>query len=469
MEAFKIRGFNPCESLLRHTPEQLRTFIRRMKTLKLNTLIVHYDYGWKRYHELILEECEKAGVEIILMTFGPRTFLSYSDWKTEWFAKSPDGTPFTSLLECETYPCAQEPEALAAYAYGARQWLLSLPPQIRHVHMRAADGLMFCQCEKCRDLPDHEKWQPFVDIFTEAVKDVRPDLKFETDVYVKRYNIPEHPEAFGQMDNIMYDTFYRHTAFPIGSTKDSVNHEAVYSAATEKEPDAATPNEYHLNRLKEWCRDFPGKVYIHENAMAQSLYGSFQHATGTYLEDLKLYRSLGVQGVCYEAYEPGYAGFSEMFEILARAMNGEEIEYEETELEKKTREKPMWAFCTDPQFPLEEYIKDPVYLKHAQLFRQAWTSPTADMYREFVQFTFEHEDLFDPLFIGFGIASYCRITGKLRFENLSPEADDMVHRRKLWDFMEDIPLDQDPRAVCRALIFELAEKAEDVEQDEKMV
>ena len=76
---------------------------------------------------------------------------------------------------------------------------------------------------------------------------------------------------------------------------------------------------------------------------------------------------------------------------------------------------------------------------------------------------FEHEDLFDPLFIGSGIASNCRTTGKLKFKNLSPEAKDMIHRRKLWDFMEDIPLDQDPREVCRSLIFELAEKAEDAD------
>lgn len=464
MKPFRIRGFNPCESLLRHSPEQLRTFIRRMKTLRMNTLIVHYDYGWKRYKDLIMEECEKAGVEIILMTFGPRTFLSYSDWKKEWFAKKPDGTPYTERLECETYPCAHEPEALKAYAYGARQWLLSLPAQIRHVHMRAADGLLFCQCEKCRALPDHEKWQPFVDCFAEAVKEVRPDLKFETDVYVKRYNIPGHREAFENMDQIMYDTFYRHTAFPIGSTLDTVNSEMVNYAATESNPDAATPNEYHLHRLTEWCRDFPGKVYIHENAMAQSLYGNFQYATGTYLKDLELYRSLGVEGVCYEAYEPGYVGFSEMFEILARAMNGEEVDYKESEIEKKIRENPGWIFCVVPDFPLEQYIKDPVSLKHAQLFRKAWTDPSAQLYREFVEFAFEHEERLDPLFIGFSIASNGVRNNTMKFKDLSPEADDMVHRRKLWDFMEDIPMDQDPREVCAKLIRELAQKAEDVKE-----
>ena len=45
-QPFAVRGFNLCESILRHTPEQLRKFIRRMKVLRMNTLIVHSDYGW---------------------------------------------------------------------------------------------------------------------------------------------------------------------------------------------------------------------------------------------------------------------------------------------------------------------------------------------------------------------------------------------------------------------------------------
>ena len=114
MEPFAIRGFNPCESLLRHTPEQLRRFIRRMKTLKMNTIIIHYDYGWKRYKDLILEECAASDINIILMTFGPRTFFRYSNWKKEWFAKDLTGRPYCSNLECETYPCRFEKEALDA-------------------------------------------------------------------------------------------------------------------------------------------------------------------------------------------------------------------------------------------------------------------------------------------------------------------------------------------------------------------
>lgn len=460
MKPFSIRGFNPCESLLRHSPEQLRTFIRRMKILKMNTIIIHYDYGWKRYHELIMEECEKAGINIILMTFGPRTFLSYSDWKPRWFAKKTDGTPFTTRLECETYPCRYELEALEAYAYGARQWLSSLPPQIKHVHMRAADGLMFCQCEKCRILPDHEKWQPFVDVFTKAVLETRPDLKFETDIYVKRYNIPGNHAPFLAMSNIMYDTFYRSGRFPIGSHSDSFNAELVQYAATELNPDADTPNSYHLNRLQEWTSTFPGKVYIHENAMGQSLLGTFQYTTDAFLKDLEIYRDLGVQGVCYEAYEPGYAGFSAMFEILARAMNGEDVSYEPNVLEKTLVQHKIGLFCNDLEFSIEKYIDDPFRLKQSLLFRESWLNPTLDLFRRYIHFAFEHEARLDPLMIDYTLAQAGPRTGKYIYKNLSAEAEDFLHRRKLWDFMEDIPLSEDPRAVCRKVIFELLEKAE---------
>ena len=75
MNEFQVRGFNPCESLLRHTPEQLSAFIRRMKTYNFNSIIIHSDYGWKRYQKLIEEECRNAGVEITLMVFCPRTFF----------------------------------------------------------------------------------------------------------------------------------------------------------------------------------------------------------------------------------------------------------------------------------------------------------------------------------------------------------------------------------------------------------
>ena len=455
---FPIRGFNLCESLLRHSEEQLRRFIRRMKGLRMNTIIIHYDYGWRRYKDIILEETARAGVDITLMTFGPRTFFSYSDWKPEWFAKKEDGSLFTDILECNTQPCRFQPEALEAFAYGAKEWLRDIPPQIKHVHMRAADGLDYCRCERCRNLPDHEKWQPFVEIFVGTVLENCPELEFETDIYVKRYNIPQDPSAHRKMHRIMYDTFYRHDHVPIGM--ESWNKELMEHAATESNPDADSPNEYHLNRMKEWCRCKAGKVYIHENAMAQGLHGVFQHNTGIMLKDLELYVKLGVWGVCYEAYEPGYANFEKHFEILAKTMVDMETakDYRETPLEKElAANRKMQIFCDDMDFPLEKFLKDPLEILHVEHYRRCLVEPSPKAYRDYVNFAFEHEDRLDPLFIGINIAQWGICKGKLDFSNASKQALYMLNHRKLWDFMEEIPPEKNPIEECKELIFDLAE------------
>lgn len=194
--------------------------------------------------------------------------------------------------------------------------------------------------------------------------------------------------------------------------------------------------------------------------MAQSLLGTFQYTTDAFLKDLEIYRELGVQGVCYEAYEPGYAGFSSMFEILARAMNGEEVSYEPGELEKALVQHKIGLFCIDLEFPIEKYIGEPFRREQALLFRESWLNPTIDLFRRYIRFAFDHEDSLDPLMIGYNLASAGPRVGKYIYKNLSAEAEDFLHRRKLWDFMEDIPLSEDPRSACRKVIFELLEKAD---------
>ena len=69
--------------------------------------------------------------------------------------------------------------------------------------------------------------------------------------------------------------------------------------------------------------------------------------------------------------------------------------------------------------------------------------------------------MLDPLFIGFRGATYGMAEGKLTFDRkqLSPVAADLLSRRKLWDFMEEIPLNEDPYKICRDLMTELLCKA----------
>lgn len=457
MNSFQVRGFNPCESLLRHTPEQLTAFIRRMKELDFNSIIIHSDYGWMRYRELIERECRNAGVEITLMVFGPRTFFSLTDWQSRWFAKDENGKPFSAVPECETHPCAAEPEAIEAFQEGAEKYIASLPCSIKRLHMRAGDGLMFCRCEKCRNIPEHEQYQPFVAAFVRAAKKVRPDLKLETDLYIKRYAVPRDPEPYRELDRLMFDTFYRHPFFPIGSKNDQCNRFVMQYAAPEGWADADTPNEFYLKRLNEWNDLFPGKLYIHENVMCQGYWGVPQYNTGVYLADLDLYRKLRLAGVCYEAYEPGFPAFEKIFTQLAQGKRSGAI----PELEKILPQSDLKVFCHDASFPFEKYL-DPFYAKLARWFaKMLETGLNAAEFRELVTFEWDNELLLDPVLVGYAAARGGMLKGNLRFDDLSGTAQDLISRRKLWDFMEDIPLDQDPRQVCKDLIFEFVQKVRD--------
>ena len=460
-ELFTIRGFNPCESLLRHTPEQLRSFIRRMKQLNFNSIIIHYDYGWKRYRELILEECAKAGVEITLMTFGPRTFYRFADWKKDFLARKEDGSFFTEKLECETFPCRFAPGALDAFEAGAKAWLREVPPQIRHVHMRAADGGDFCECPRCRQLERQDRWNPFVERFIKAVRETRPDLKAETDVYYLRYDFPQDTAAFAAMDRIMFDTFPRTPTHPLGSAADTSSRglmRDVYGSSHDS-PEV-TLNTAMLDKIKMWNRAFPGKVYIHENVMKQGFAGNFQYGTRSYLEDLQTLHDLGIQGIMFEAFEPGYGAYADLFPLLARAMNGEKVNYTPCELDRIVRELNCGWFCDRPDFPLDRYFSDPVMLKNQLFYQKRVTGLSLQYFRDYVQFALEHSDRLDPLYIGHHQARMHLVYHKIKFRDLSPEAEKLLNSRKLWDFMEDIPESQDPRQVCRGLIEEFLRKAE---------
>ena len=457
MKNFQVRGFNPCESLLRHTPSQLTKFIRRMKDLDFNSIIIHSDYGYTRYRELLEKECQDNGVEITLMVFGPRTFYSLVDWKSSYFAKDENGVPFTKAPECETHPCASNIEAIEAFKLGAERYLSSLPSSVKRLHMRAGDGLLFCRCPKCRVLPEHEQWQVFVEAFVQAAKKVAPHLKLETDLYIKRYSVPKNHEAFGQLDRIMFDTFYRHPFFPIGSPLDQCNRFVMQYAAPDGFADSDTPNQYYLKRLEEWNKLYPGKLYIHENVMCQGYFGCPQYNTDVYLEDQKIYQKLGLAGVCYEAYEPGFGLFEKMFYSLAK---GERID-EPSLLEKYLPTTNLKVFCHDLNFPFDDYL-DSYSATIAKFLCISLNGITAKDYQNLVEFEWDNEEKTDPILVGFGAAKNGLAKNVISFDNLSNRATDFLSRRKLWDFMEEIPLTEDPRAVCKEIILELAQKVKDV-------
>ena len=193
--------------------------------------------------------------------------------------------------------------------------------------------------------------------------------------------------------------------------------------------------------------------------MKQSLLGTFQHAAPTYLKDLEIYLRMGIEGVCYEAFEPGYSAFAGMFEILAKKLNGEDFEYEEDELEKILPSTNHDVFCNDMAFPLEKYIFDPYRLKQAQLFRRFIIDYNLQVFREYAEFCLENEDDMDYIFIIYHLAKSGMNRKLFHFKGLSEPAEEMLGYRKLWDFMEKIPLSEDPRKYCKELLIEFLNKA----------
>ena len=321
--------------------------------------------------------------------------------------------------------------------------------------MRAGDGTMFCQCKKCRTLPEYDRWQPFVNSFVKAVQEYRPDLEYETDIYYKRYRIPSNSSSFSGMKYIMYDTFFRKPSCPLGVNDNVTKDLLLYADSTNCHTSQIDASTFHSARLAEWTSSFPNKMYIHENAMLQGYMGIFQYGTKSYLRDLENFRKMGIQGVCYEAYEPGYQNYQEMFQILSQALNGEEVVWDEHPLEDIIPQTPIYRFCSDLNFPIEKYISNPITLKHLNFYARFWQNPDHNLFKEYVQFALDNDGPCDPILIAWYCAQAGVAQNKLSFHNLSNEAQDFVNRRKLWDFMEDIPTSENPIIFCHSIIDEL--------------
>ncbi|HBE01727.1 MAG: hypothetical protein A2096_17710 [Spirochaetes bacterium GWF1_41_5] len=450
---FSIRGFNMCESLLRHNESQLRTFIRRMKTLNLNYLIIHYDYGWKRYQEIIKEETQKAGVDVCLMVFGPRSFWKYTKWNPEWFSRKEDGSLYTNLLECETLPCSINADGLNAFSEGCKQWIREVPGWIKHIHMRSADGIDYCECPRCRLLSAADKWQPFIDIFAAQAKSLAPEKQIEVDIYTKRYLLPSATTTHEQqIDRIMFDTFFRDYYTPLDqlSRYSSLPPEMISG----NERTDTDRNIYLFSKLREWTQKIPGKVYIFENLMGQGRLSVNPYIDYCLSHDLLLYRSLGITGVFYEAYEPGYFHFQDSFNYLTSCLSDPEqaLSYKPSKTELKIRDSALNnEFVT---FYPEHFAEEPLRT-HLKNCRDYFSQPDAQKLKRLLEFVFANEEKFDPLFSCFHAAQYGLKKGCCDPGAVSAEAKYMLGFRKLWDFMEEVDETDDARSVTRDLAYNI--------------
>ncbi|MBQ4315254.1 MAG: hypothetical protein IJC21_07425 [Lentisphaeria bacterium] len=439
---FEIRGFNMCESLLRHTPEQLARFLDRMGELKFNTLIVQYDYGFRHYQQLIKEKCQKHNIDVTLMVFGPRTFFKLSGCDSKHFALDDDGKPYTPAPECETWPCFSSPEALEHFTAGAEIFLREQAPGwIKRIHMRSGDGTMTCRCAKCRNLMPSVGWHPFIKAFAAKLHELRSDLEAESDIYIGRYDLSVPAQEYESIDCVMYDTFGHHPRIALG---DNPNHKSNWIPVNGRDTDEFNCNSlYHFDRLSKWAKRLPGKIYIHDNTMMQALIGMFHHNTPAMLKDLELYRRLGLRGVLFEAYEPGYHNFARHFEVLSKAMLDPEYgrNYRPDRVEKMFANLDLDYSHIDKRTSEElTNILPPQEQEFIRICDAGMTAPTPDSYRKFIDYIIDHADTVDVCYMGMLAAKHgIRVSGTLDFSQAAPESRKMLSYRKLWDYMEELP------------------------------
>ena len=438
-QPFEIRGFNMCESLLRHTPQQLSDFLDRMNSLKFNNLIVQYDYGFRHYQNVIREKCEKYNIDVTLMVFGPRTFFSLSNCPAEYFACDENGKPYCPSPECETWPCFNSAGAMEYFKRGAEIFLKEcVPSWIKRVHMRSGDGWWVCDCPKCRNVMPSVGWHPYIKAFAEILKRVRPDLESESDIYVGRYDTNVAPEEYADVDCVMYDTFGHHPRIAIG---DNPNQKSNWIPVHGRDTDEFNCNSlYHLDRLTKWAKRLPGKIYIHDNTMMQSFVGNFSRNTQVMFKDLALYRKLNLRGVLFEAYEPGYCFFEKHFEHLAKAMLDPEYaaQYKPTDEEKMFMNIDLnFSFIDGGTSPELLELLEPEEREYITLCDKGLFNPTVESYRALIDYTIDHQDKVDVCFVGnLATKRAIRVSKNLDFSNASDEAKKLLSYNKLWDYME---------------------------------
>lgn len=459
---FAIRGIHLCESLSRHTPAQLQRILGRLVEWRLNTFVVIPHYGFRRHESLIRDFCREHQIRLIQYTY---SFLDFAAGAPpEMFARDASGRPVSAVMGCETRLCASLPAARRFFREGARRHLNEHVTPGDQLILATADGLQMCACEKCRALDPMEQWQPFLEIAVEEILRSGKPVTTHFIAYVGRFRLPKRMDIFEKIDCVMFDTHLRHRWLPLGSSHAIGPAEAIegrYDPAALETP----VNVYLLERLKEWRGAYRGKLYVFENLMIQSTMSLPQPNTRALLHDQETFRSLGMDGIVYEAFEPGIGAFEEQLACLSRGMMGETVDYVPDALEKiatgirDARDIRLRAlqylFTPECQCPedLSRLLSDPVLASLAAHVRDYLPAPTFQKWARLAGFALKHRDQLDWIYILYRMATY--LPPEERPENLTTEQERLFATPKPWDFLAHL---DDPQTEMLRLFRSLAEK-----------
>lgn len=462
---FDVRGINVCESLSRHMPEQIERFLNRLVEWKMNTLVVHPHYGFRKHQANIRAFCRDHEINLVQYIY---SFLAFAPGTPrDFLAVDNTGLPHRENMECETRLCASLSGARKHFREGARRYLGEYTERGDHLVLATADGLLLCECESCRSLGPAAQWQPFLEIAVEEIARSGKQLATHFIAYIGRFRPPEDMGVFDHIDAVMFDTHLRHRWTPLGTPHGIGPVEAMEGRY---DPEALnTPiNVYLLEQLKEWRGKYRGPLYVFENLMIQGCFSLPQPNTSALLQDLQTFRALGIDGVVYEAFEPGIGAFEKQLSLLSRVMAGEHVEYHPPELERicstlkgsetvrtRTTEYLYTPECRPPE-RLLSYLGTPHQVELAIRLRDYLIAPTFSKWRELAQLTLTRRNEWDWIYIVYRLATYLPV--EERPMDLTPTQARMFATPKPWDFLEK---ENDPQATVLSLVHSLTHHSGD--------
>jgi hypothetical protein len=461
---FSVRGINVCESLARHSPEQVARLIERMASWNMNTLLVHQYYGYKFHKDLIESLCRKHGIHIIYMLHTAFAFTPHIP--AVFFALDMDGNPRTKIACNETKLCVSNPEGLGLFRYGARRYFNSdrAKPESTYLVMDA-DGYLFCQCPKCRNIKPVDQWAILLEIAVEEANKAQKNLTIEYLSYVWRYSIPEKIELFQHVHGVHFDTHqrFRWRAF---NEAHPVNIFSEIEAKVDSRAEGLPINLYLYERLKEWRQKYTGKLYVFENLMLQGSISCPQPYTVNLLKDLDLYESLGVDGVIYEVFEPGIQSFEKQLDLISESLLKKPQIPELSALEKIVQHllldeqfnyNPALGYLSLNEADILAAVKADGYderlIGYLIRLRTFLFDRSYENYCKVARYVLDHQKRFDWMMILFNLI---RIVPKDQLPaNLNETTIEFMTVHKLWDMQEKMqsPIEETYQIVQNLIKF----------------
>lgn len=448
---FSVRGLNLCESLRRHTDEQVRRLFGRMEQWRMNTVVIHTEYGYRARQSLIDQLCAERGIARIFYVQTSLAFLQ--DAPSTAFAKDPEGRPWTPVLGNTTKACASDPAVLSMLAERCRDFLrrLAMGPEDRVLFLDS-DGSRVCFCERCRGLSALDQWMRQFNLFADTAGELGIIDRVEYIAYLKRFRPPSDLRTLQKISGVMFDTHLRFRWAALG--RDHAFSD-IQADQAEADPQLARQpmNRYLPDMLQAWRAAVRGRLYVFENLMMQATMSCPQPCTHHLLADLDLLEDIGVDGVLYEAFEPGIDSFADQLARLSEAAWGEAgavqpsaLDLACDQLAEESSPADLFARNMSPLKYLEtdrfdgvrllaEEWNDPVLIEYAVRLKAFIRQRDVPHWKSVVEWIVEHKTRFDWIYIAHLLAKQVPVE---QWHTVTDERarEFLDHGTKLWDFME---------------------------------